>query len=129
MTTIQTRDEALVELNDLDHQTNERMLGQTLHDIRESLDERISRDQLERLLLSSEAHPYDLLEAMRQLALMLISDAPCPTCGDFDCAEDHHPRQQTWRQFHQRGFSRWQCSGCGAIEQSLELPDPCDCTD
>jgi hypothetical protein len=38
-------------------------------------------------------------------------------------------RPQTWRQFQQRGFTRWECSHCGNIEQSLELPDPCDCAD
>ena len=38
-------------------------------------------------------------------------------------------RPQTWRQFHQHGFTRWECSHCGAIEQSLDLPDPCDCAD
>ena len=39
------------------------------------------------------------------------------------------PRPQTWRQFHQHGFTRWECSHCGNIEQSLDLPDPCDCAD
>ena len=39
------------------------------------------------------------------------------------------PRPQTWRQFHQHGFTRWECSDCGAIEQSLESPGTCDCAD
>ena len=39
------------------------------------------------------------------------------------------PRPQTWRQFHQHGFTRWECSHCGAIEQSLDLPGPCDCAE
>ena len=44
-------------------------------------------------------------------------------------AEHPRPRPQTWRRFYQHGFTRWECSACGAIEQSLELPDPCDCAD
>ena len=56
-TRAESRSDQLVELNDLDRHTYEQLLGRAMHDIRESLDERISRDQLERLLLSSEAHP------------------------------------------------------------------------
>ncbi len=68
MTTTQTATEQLLELHELESEDYERMLGRTLHDVREHLDERISRDQLERLLLGSEAHPYDLLEALQCLA-------------------------------------------------------------
>ena len=89
MTTSPTTAEQLVELNELDQESYERMLGQTLHEIRESLDERVSRDQLERALLGSEAHPYDLLEAIQYLALMVSADHPCVTCGDFDCESTH----------------------------------------
>lgn len=79
----------VVELNDLDRDLYERLLGRALHDVREHLDERISREQLERVLLTSEAHPYDLLEALQHLALIVGNDEPCPHCGDFDCTEDH----------------------------------------
>ena len=79
----------LVELNDLDHHIYEQLLGRALHDVRESLDERISRDQLERALLSSEAHPYEVLEAIQHLALIVLADEPCERCDDFDCEEDH----------------------------------------
>ena len=89
MSTSLTTTEELVDLNGLDPQTYERMLGQTLHEIRESLDERISRNQVERALLGSEAHPYDLLEAMQRLALMVQSDRSCPHCADFDCDYTH----------------------------------------
>ncbi len=71
--------------------------------------------------------------------------APCGGCGymtrhtpqsadrttDDDRSPDptaHEPGRRTWRQFHQHGFTRWECSGCGRIEQSLASPDPCDCT-
>ena len=128
MTTTQTGAEQLISLHGLDRQTYERMLGRTLHEIRESLDERISRDQRERVLLSSEAHPSDLLEAIQHLAACVLTDEPCPTCGDFDCTEAHGLRRQTWRQFDQYGFSRWQGFHCGNVEQSLELPDDCDCS-
>ena len=84
------RSDQLVELNDLDHHTYEQQLGRALHDIRESLDSRISREQLERVLLSSEAHPCDMLEAIQHLALIFLTDAPCPRCKDFDCTDDHH---------------------------------------
>ena len=57
-TRAESRSDQLLQLNDLDHHTYEQLLGRALHDIRESLDERISRDQLERVLLSSEGHPY-----------------------------------------------------------------------
>ena len=83
----------VVDLNDLDRRTYERLLTQTLHDLRESLDERISRQQLERVLLSSEAHPYDVLEAIQHLALIVLADEPCPICEHFDCTE--HPRLPT----------------------------------
>ena len=43
--------------------------------------------------------------------------------------EARRPRLQSWRQFQQHGFTRWECSGCGAIEQSLDLPGRCDCAD
>ena len=88
-TKAQSRSDQLVELNDLEHHTYEQLLGRALHDIRESLDERISRDQLERVLLSSEAHPYEVLETIQHLALIVLSDEPCPWCDDFDCEEDH----------------------------------------
>ncbi len=69
-----------------------------------------------------------------------VVSAPCGGCGFMT---QHTPqraeritdedrstkRLQTWRQFTQHGFTRWECSACGAIEQSLELPDPCDCAD
>ena len=87
MTTTQTATEQLLELQNLESEDYERMLGRTLHDVRESLDERISRDQLERLLLGSEAHPCDLLEALQRLAGMVAVDDPCPSCGNFDCAD------------------------------------------
>ena len=90
MTTTQTRAERLIEVNDLDRQTYERTLALALHDVREVLDERVSRDQVERVLVSSEAHPYDVLEAIQQLALMVGNDNPCPSCGDFDCADIAH---------------------------------------
>ncbi len=89
VTTSQTGAETLVELHDLDLKTYERMLGRALHDLRESLDERISREQLERVLLSSEAHLYDVLEAIQHLALIVLTDDPCPRCDDFDCTEEH----------------------------------------
>ena len=79
----------VVELNDLDQHTYEQLLGRALPDIREHLDERISRGQVERVLLASEAHPYDVLEALQHLALIVGTDNPCPRCGDFDCIEDH----------------------------------------
>ena len=88
-TRTESRSDQLVELNDLDHQIYEQLLGLALHDIRESLDERISRDQLERVLLSSEAHPYDVLESIQHLALIVLADDPCERCGDFDCEVDH----------------------------------------
>ena len=88
-TSTQSRADQLVDLNDMDHRTYEQLLGRALHDIRESLDERISRDQLERVLLSSEAHPYEVLEAIQHLALIVLTDEPCPWCDDFDCEEDH----------------------------------------
>ncbi len=81
--------EEVVNLNDLDHHTYEQLLGRAMHDIRESLDERISRDQIERVLLSSEAHPYEVLEAIQHLALIVLTDEPCPCCADFDCSEAH----------------------------------------
>ena len=84
----------VVELYDLDHHTYERLLGRALHDIRESLDERISREQLERVLLSSEAHPYDVLEAIQHLALIVLTDERCLVCADFDCGEHHS--SPTW---------------------------------
>ena len=93
-TKAEIRTDQLVELNDLDHHTYEQLLGRTLHDIRESLDERISRDQLERVLLSSEAHPYEVLEAIRHLALIVLADEQCPCCSDFDCSEEHS--SPTW---------------------------------
>ena len=88
-TKAQSRSDQLVELNDLDRHTYEQMLGRALHDICESLDERISHDQLERVLLSSEAHPYEVLEAIQHLALIVLTDEPCPCRADFDCEEDH----------------------------------------
>ena len=88
-TKAESRPDHLVELNDLDRHTYEQLLGRALHDIRESLDRRISRDQLERVLLSSEAHPYEVLEAIQHLALIVLTDEPCPCCADFDCEEDH----------------------------------------
>ena len=88
-TKAEIRTDQLVELNDLDHHTYEQLLGRTLHDIRESLDERISCDQLERVLLSSEGHPYEVLEAIQHLALIVLADEPCERCGDFDCEVDH----------------------------------------
>ena len=91
-TSAESRSDQLVELNDLDHHTYEQLLGRALHDIRESLDERISRDQLERVLLSSEAHPYEVLEAVQHLALIVLADEPCSRCEDFDCEEDHRCR-------------------------------------
>ena len=65
-----------------------------------------------------------------------VVQAPCGGCGymtqhtprSVDRITDDEPKRQTWRQFHQHGFTRWECSGCGRIEQSLESPDPCDCT-
>ena len=84
----ESRSDQLVELNDLDHHTYEQLLGRALHDVRESLDERISRDQVERVLLSSEAHPYVVLEAIQHLALIVLTDEPCPRCAEFDCSED-----------------------------------------
>ena len=84
-----SRSDHLVELNDLDHHTYEQLLGRALQDIRESLDQRISRDQLERVLLSSEAHPYEVLDAIQHLALIVLADEPCERCADFDCEEDH----------------------------------------
>ncbi len=90
----ESRSDQLVELNDLDHHTYEQLLGRALHDIRESLDERISREQLERVLLSSEAHPYDVLEALQHLALIVLADDPCRCCENFDCTE--HPRLPTF---------------------------------
>ena len=90
----ESRSDQLVELNDLDHHTYEQLLGRALHDIRESLDQRISRDQLERVLLSSEAHPYEVLEAIQHLALIVLTDEPCEHCADFDCSEDHS--SPTW---------------------------------
>ena len=91
-TRAESRSDQLVELNDLDHHIYEQLLGRALHDIRESLDERISRDQLERVLLSSEAHPYEVLEAIQHLALIVLTDEPCTCCADFDCEEDHQCR-------------------------------------
>ena len=88
-TRAESRSDQLVELNDLEHRIYEQLLVRALHDIRESLDERISRDQLERVLLSSEAHPYEVLEAIQHLALIVLADKPCPRCADFDCEEDH----------------------------------------
>ena len=88
-TSVKSRSDHLVELNDLDHHTYEQLLGRALHDIRESLDERISRDQLERVLLSSEGHPYEVLEALQRLSLIVLADEPCPCCEAFDCEEDH----------------------------------------
>ena len=88
-TKAESRSDQLVELNDLDQHTYEQLLGRALHDIRESLDERISRDQMERVLLSSEAHPYEVLEATQHLALIVLTDEPCERCEDFDCSEDH----------------------------------------
>ena len=77
-----------------------------------------------------------------------VVQAPCGGCGYMSqhtpqsaeriADEDRSTKQpstptadrpQTWRQFHQHGFTRWECSDCGAIEQSLELPDPCDCAE
>ena len=87
MNNTQTATEQLLDLHDLESEDYEQMLGKTLHDIREHLDERISRDQLERLLLGSEAHPYDLLEALQCLAGMVAADDPCPSCGQFDCTD------------------------------------------
>ena len=84
-----SRSDQLVELNDLDHYTYEQLLGRALQDIRESLDDRISRNQVERVLLSSEAHPYEVLEAIQHLALIVLADDPCESCGDFDCEVDH----------------------------------------
>ncbi len=89
-TKAESRTDQLVELNDLDYHIYERLLGRALHDIRESLDERISREQLERVLLSSEAHPYEVLEAIQHLALIVFADEPCPCCSDFDCTEHRH---------------------------------------
>ena len=88
-TRAESRSDQLVDLNDLDHHTYEQLLGRALHDIRESLDDRISRNQVERVLLSSEAHPYEVLEAIQHLALIVLADEPCPRCADFDCSEDH----------------------------------------
>ena len=88
-TKAESRSDQLVELNDLDHHIYEQLLSRALHDIRESLDERISRDQLERVLLSSGAHPYEVLEAIQHLALIVLTDEPCERCGDFDCEVDH----------------------------------------
>ena len=88
-TKAETRSDQLVELNDLDRHTYEQLLGRALHDVRESLDERISRNQLERVLLSSEGHPYEVLEAIQHLALIVLADEPCERCADFDCSEDH----------------------------------------
>ena len=87
-TRAETRSDQMVELNDLDHYTYEQLVGRALHDTRESLDERISRDQLERVLLSSEVHPYEVLEAIQHLALIVLADEPCERCGDFDCEVD-----------------------------------------
>ena len=81
----------VVELHDLDLLTYELLLGRALHDIRESLDQRISREQVERVLLASEAHPYDVLEAIQHLALIVLADEPCPHCEDFDCAAHCRP--------------------------------------
>ncbi len=61
--------------------------------------------------------------------------APCGGCGYMTQhtpqsarrITDDEPRRRTWRQFYQHGFTRWECSGCGRIEQSLASPDPCDC--
>ena len=88
-TKAETRSDQLVELNDLDHHTYEQLLGRALHDIRESLDDRISHNQVERVLLSSEAHPYEVLEAIQHLALIVLADEPCEHCAVFDCSEDH----------------------------------------
>ncbi len=85
----ESRSDQLIELNDLDRHTYEQLLGRALHDIRESLDERISSDQLERVLLSSEAHPYEVLEAIQHLALIVLADEPCSFCEVFDCSEHH----------------------------------------
>ena len=92
----ESRSDQLVELNDLDHHIYEQLLGRALHDIRESLDERISRDQLERVLLSSEAHPFEVLEAIQHLALIVLADESCPRCENFDCSEDHS--SPTWNE-------------------------------
>ena len=88
-TKAESRSDQLVELNDLDHHIYEQLLGRALHDIRESLDDRISHNQVERVLLSSEAHPYDVLEAIQHLALVVLADEPCPCCGELDCEDDH----------------------------------------
>ena len=79
-----------------------------------------------------------------------VVQAPCGGCGymsrllpqsaeriaDEDRSTKQPPdqaaqraRPQIWRQFQQHGFTSWECSHCGNIEQSLELPDPCDCAD
>ncbi len=81
----QTCSDALVKRYDLDRSTYEQTLAQALRDVRESLDERISREQLERLMLESESHPLDALESLQRLALMVATDVPCPRCGDFNC--------------------------------------------
>lgn len=61
--------------------------------------------------------------------------APCDGCGfmtrhtprSAERITEGQPYRRTWRQFHQHGFTRWQCSGCGAVKQSLEQPEPYDC--
>lgn len=98
-------DNEIARLHDLDRDSYERLLSRALHDVREHLDERISREQLERVLLASEAHPYDVLEAIQHLALIVGADQPCPHCGDFDCAEQHEASSVTIRLA--------QCGSCG----------------
>ncbi len=83
-----------------------------------------------------------------------VVQAPCGGCGymtrhtpqnaeriaDEDRSPEQPPnratnratnrtRTQTWHQVDQHGLTRWECSHCGTIEQSLELPDACDCAD
>jgi len=83
--------DAMLHKREIDQSLYERRLGQTLHVVRESLDEHVSRDQVERILLASEAHPCDVLDALRGLAEAVLTDDPCHRCGDFDCVEDHRP--------------------------------------
>ena len=52
-----------------------------------------------------------------------------PSSASVRDADDGRPRLATWRKFYQHGFTFWRCSRCGVASQSVEQPEPCDCSD
>ena len=89
----ETTTERLIDVDDLDADLFERMMATTLTSVRDGLNKHISREQIERVCLASEAHTYDVMEALEHLGNCVSYDVACPQCGDYDC-DDHGPEQQ-----------------------------------